>query len=172
MSPLEYCPKGDDPVSIGQSNRQIVFRLATDAAEISGLLYINFLGHTINIDLNSTYVDADSYCETQFEEAENIESVSCAASSGFDSDNSWTTNGAFLEYNVTFNSWPSFPVENNFFSHNGNPLLSDFTCDISEVTLSGGSNRECALVDVVNSGVTGTALLFYGLYLSNRFTRI
>ena len=161
---LEYCPKGDDPVSVNQSNRQIVFRLATDAVDISGLLHITFLGHKIEMDLNNTYVDTDSYCQAQFEEADNIETVSCVASSGFDSDNAWMTSGAFLEYNVTFESWPSFPMENNFFSHNGNPDLSDFTCDISEVTLSGGAKRECTLSDAVNTEVTGKIIFTPSLF--------
>jgi hypothetical protein len=34
-------------------------------------------------------------------------------------------------------------------SHTGNPPLAAFTCDVSGVTVSGGSNKQCFLEDVV-----------------------
>ena len=39
--------------------------------------------------------------------------------------------GAGSFYNVTFKQWPTMPMENNYFSHKGNPALSNFTCDVS-----------------------------------------
>ena len=45
----------------------------------------------------------------------------------------WTVSpklGAGSFYNVTFKQ-PTMPMENNYFSHKGNPALSNFACDVS-----------------------------------------
>ena len=88
----------------------------------------------------------------------NVGTVSCISTTGADSNNSWAANGYYLKYDLSFLSWPSHPMENNFFSHTGNPKLTDFTCDISDVVVNGGSNNECILTDIVNSDVTGVCV--------------
>ena len=150
------CPKGDDPLSVGQGDRQIRVHLASDGTSVSGKLKINFLGHLIYFDLDDPLVGTDGYCQQQFQESENIEGVLCSASVGIGTDNSWLTSGSYLKYDVTFTSWPSYPKENNFFSHTGNPALESFTCDISDVTVVSGSNKECKFTDIVSSGLKGT----------------
>lgn len=39
-------------------------------------------------------------------------------------------------FDITLHSFPVYPVMNNLYSHNGNPLSSDFYCDSSNVKLS------------------------------------
>ena len=51
-------------------------------------------------------------------------------------------------YTVTFNQFPTIPHENNIFAHTGNPPLSAFQCDISEVaSLSSVTNPYCKIYD-------------------------
>lgn len=39
-------------------------------------------------------------------------------------------------FDITLHSFPVYPVMNNLFSHNGNPLSTDFHCDSSNVKLT------------------------------------
>jgi hypothetical protein len=49
---------------------------------------------------------------------------------------------------ITFNSWPVFPMENNIWSHTGNPDLAAFTCDIWNLATTGGAPIRCDITDV------------------------
>ncbi len=54
----------------------------------------------------------------------NVEGVSCTAEAS----------GTGLIYTVELTAFPALPYQNNIFSHNGNPGLSHFSCDISHVS--------------------------------------
>lgn len=61
-------------------------------------------------------------------------------------------------YVITFMKFPTVPYENNIFSHSGNPALSSFSCDASEMTSISSSTGKhsrpyCILQDVTNSNL-------------------
>ena len=76
------CPKADDPVTVDQSNRQILLHLASDGSSLSGSVKITLLGHTVDFDLGNSFVATDSYCKSQLEKADNTGTVSCTATTG------------------------------------------------------------------------------------------
>jgi len=88
-------------------------------------------------------------CESDFEQLNNIEDVNCAQSNLDSSDTLSAT------YTITLNSFPKIPHENNIFSHEGNPILSQITCDTSEVI--SGTNPTCVVTDVTNTNIKGMA---------------
>ncbi|GMI56738.1 hypothetical protein ScalyP_jg5472, partial [Parmales sp. scaly parma] len=143
------CPKNDDPVTINQNSRKIMVRLNGDGHSFGGKLKVSFLGHTAEFGLGSQLTTA--YCKQQWEKLSNVDKVSCLVEEG----NSHTAllEGRNTTFNVTFNSFPIYPSENNFFSHTGNPPLAAFTCDTSEVTVAGGSSKSCVIKDLVNADV-------------------
>lgn len=64
--------------------------------------------------------------------------------------------GGGSEFNVTFKRWPRHAKENNIHFHNGNPPLSDFSCDVSAMQVGGASDftRVCELFDIVATDTT------------------
>jgi len=57
-------------------------------------------------------------------------------------------------YTVTFSDFPITPHENNVFSHTGNPPLSAFGCDISELaSVTGVTDPFCKIYDKVTTGI-------------------
>ncbi|DAZ96064.1 TPA: hypothetical protein N0F65_005842, partial [Lagenidium giganteum] len=55
------------------------------------------------------------------------------------------------EYTIQFTEWKHFGAENNLLSHDGNPPLSSFTCDVGLVAT--GSSPTCVITDVVATNV-------------------
>ena len=143
------CPKSDDPVTINQNSRQVMIRLNGDGHSFSGKLKVSLLGYTSEFNLNAQQTTA--YCKQQWEKLENVETVSCLVSEG--NPHASALEGRNATWNVTFDKFPIHPMENNFFSHTGNPPLSAFTCDISEVVVNGGSSKNCVIKDLVNTDI-------------------
>ena len=60
-------------------------------------------------------------------------------------------NWRVYEFTITFYSWPTYPKENNLFSHNGNPSRLDFLCDLTYVT----SLTSCRFTDIETINIQG-----------------
>ena len=109
------CAKADDPLTINQNYRALRIGVSSaDGSSLQGTVIFQFLGYTTSH--SASHVSAVT-CEGAWEALENVEDVDCQ------SENS----GAGSFYNVTFKQWPTMPMENNYFSHKGNPALSNFT---------------------------------------------
>ena len=50
--------------------------------------------------------------------------------------------------------WPLYSRENNIFSHDGNPSVSEFHCDITRT----GSDVQCDFTDIVNTNIKEYAI--------------
>lgn len=58
--------------------------------------------------------------------------------------------------NITLEEFPAVPYENNIFSHNGNPPLSHFSCDVSNAYTSTGSGFvNCTIEDTATDNIKG-----------------
>jgi hypothetical protein len=60
-------------------------------------------------------------------------------------------NGGTILFTLVLRSWPSPPLENNFFYNDGNPSRYDFYCDTSLVTRF----TDCIFTDVYVNNVKG-----------------
>ena len=59
--------------------------------------------------------------------------------------NSTTATG---EYLITFHKYPMTPYENNLFQHDGNPDISLFKCNSTELDVEDAVDPYCVVVDV------------------------
>lgn len=138
-------------MTTGQVNRQI--NITTNGtlptSRLSGTFELTFQGHSFEFDANASLVPA-STMESLWESLENVYDVKVERT---DVGTDWGTT-----YSVEFISWPSSPALNNYFSHEGNPPLSGFTCDISGAT-SGTGNATCQISDVVATNVKGEIVI-------------
>lgn len=145
------CPKGDDPMTIGQAHRQFSITTGGDVGTtLGGHFKFTFLGETIRFSADKLQW-TDVECEADFEALDNINDVDCAQ----------TDLDPGAKYTVTLKSFPTIPHENNIFYHDGNPTLDQMSCDISEVT--SGSNPS------VSSMVTLVRYLRIGITPAIRF---
>ncbi|GMF30434.1 unnamed protein product [Phytophthora lilii] len=149
------CAKNDDPLTTGQGYRAIEIQVGADASSntaLSGDIRINFLGDvavfSANAEADQAHEDA---CASAFEKLRTVLKATCTISSV-----DVVTKGA--TYTVTFTEWVHLGGENNLLYHTGNPPLSSFTCDISQMT--GPSSRTCAITDIVTSNVIGQCVCY------------
>lgn len=142
---FRMCPKGDDPEIVNTGVRQISITTANSAsAAMSGTFKLWFQGFETTFNADGS-AESSSTCKTFIEALGNVKTATCTQSS-LDS----TTKGAV--YTVSFNAWPTLPMQNNVFDHNGNPPLSDFVCSTAGAAASSGT-ISCALADVNTASV-------------------
>lgn len=136
------CAKADDPLTINQNYRALRIGVSSaDGSSLQGTVVFQFLGYTTSH--SASYISAVT-CEEAWEALENVEDVDCQ------SENL----GAGSFYNVTFKQWPTMPMENNYFSHKGNPGLSNFTCDVSGAFSTSDSPVLCNISDLISDDIT------------------
>jgi hypothetical protein len=134
---LSMCPKGDDPLTLNQNNRQVL--LTVTASAFAGSLGIEFKGETSFISLTNP---SDSNCVAGLKTSGKIGIVGCEYT---------VVSGTEITFKITFYSWPTYSKENNLHSHNGNPLITDFYCDNTLST----NPVSCLFSDVQNTNIKG-----------------
>ncbi|KAJ8604707.1 hypothetical protein CTAYLR_006542 [Chrysophaeum taylorii] len=121
---------------------------AADASNVSGTVNLAFLGYTTTFKAQPQSAAA---CEAAWEALDNVDDVECNAT--FDGYQPRKLCRTTAIYNVTFLKWPLQPKENNFFSHTGNPEISNFTCDVSKARSGTGAAVHCNMTDLVNTDI-------------------
>ena len=130
------CPKGDDPLTVDQNYYKFQITV-TGSSTLSGQLGIIFEGRTTYISLNNP-----SHCGDALQQGGSFGYVGC----------SWTYHSSTsYSFNITVYSWPTFPSENNLFSHNGNPPISHFRCDTGQAS----SVSSCHFAALYTTNVRG-----------------
>jgi hypothetical protein len=140
---ITMCPKGDDPLT-SFSNYKTIQLVVDGPSGFSGTLGIVFEGETTTIPLSSV---SDSVCEEQFEASKKFSDVTCT----------YTTTaigtGTRRIFVIEFVSWPLTPQENNLYSHDGNPSIEEFRCDLTSMDSSAVS---CSFTDLISTDIPGT----------------
>ena len=140
------CPKGDDPLTINQNYRTFQLTVKTSDNSFTGSLTLKFEGGTASFSLaNPSSTD----CRLGLENSGLFGYINCQYS--------YITSYSML-FTITIYSWPIYPQQNNLHSHDGNPLISEFYCDVTSTS----SKVSCEFYDVINSN-----LIEYD-YCSNR----
>lgn len=136
------CPKGDDPWTLNQNNRQIQLIVFSNNSDIGlvGSVGITLYGVTTFIPVNTSSVQ----CKQALENSTQIGTVDCY----YNMISSYE-----LEMIITFTSWPLYTPDNNIFVNNGNPLITDFYCDASLLANSHGIH--CTFQDIQNENIKG-----------------
>ncbi|GMI14279.1 hypothetical protein TrVE_jg3786, partial [Triparma verrucosa] len=149
---MRICPKGDDPLTNGQNYRKIVIATGADSGGVMGGFFkFNFMGESVRFSANASNWTS-TQCDTAIDGLLNVQESTCVRSGGTVVG---VPNERFLlgaNYTVTFQSFPTFPHENNVYNHNGNPNILDFSCDVSEVSGT-ATNPYCKIWDSQSTNV-------------------
>ncbi len=135
------CPKGDDPSTSGQNYRQIRLDVYQSTSALTGKLGIKFMNNVAILNLVSS---TSGECTNAFIGSKLAAYVGCTYTY-------MSASPFHLRYDITFYAWPMSPQENNLFSNNGNPSISDFFCDLSMTS----TQTSCFFSDLVNSNIRG-----------------
>ncbi len=142
------CPKGDDPLTINQNYRSIKLRVAsTGSYELEGKLGLGFMGTKMTITLSDLVA---GQCTEELAFKGMFGNVLCEVEK---------VNWRVYEFTITFYSWPTYPKDNNLFSHNGNPSRLDFFCDLTYVT----SLTSCRFTDIEATNIQGKFATYVAL---------
>lgn len=77
MSHAGMCPKGDDPLTTGQTDRALILRTSADEGLLRGELTFTFNGETVALDADA-HRSGDRECASALNSLPNIDRVSCA----------------------------------------------------------------------------------------------
>jgi hypothetical protein len=145
------CPKGDDPLTLNQQNRKLRLTVSSSSQSLQGFVGLQFAGVTAWIAVGESSASSSS-CKASLEASGRFQSVVCTYSSS----------SSFQRiFDVEVLAWPIQPGFNNLYSHNGNPGLADFFCDISQ----SNSDAVCHFTDLVSSNLVGTNIFRSYLYV-------
>jgi hypothetical protein len=135
---MKLCSKGDDPLTIGQSYRSITITTSTNDTVVptGGVYTLYFDGEAVQFDYDASAADLQAAIDS----LDNVElsHVDVVQSAGIYSN----------LYTVQFRRWPTFPRQNNIFSHDGSPPLSSFVCSALKVSIAANQTVLCDLADV------------------------
>jgi hypothetical protein len=87
----------------------------------------------------------DTDCETSLESNIKFSDVECEVT---------MIDSKTYQIDITFIKFPTQPYENNLYTHNGNPLITDFLCDMTQTD----SDVKCYFSDAVTSNLIGILL--------------
>jgi len=131
------CPKGDDPVTENQNYREFSLDVY---GTLTGKIGLKFMGVTSYISLASP---SSTNCYTGLQSTGVFGSFSCVYSD---------VSSSHYKFTITIYAWPTMPKENNLHSHDGNPPITDFYCDISQTS----ADVYCLFNDIQNYNIRGT----------------
>lgn len=153
---LRMCPKGHDPLDTTSHLYKIEVQTWSPNGALGGMFQFFFNGKSFKFSANANNFD-DERCRQAFAGLPNVDSVKCH-NNGMDYLYGGTT------YFVEFSAWPKRPYENNIYTNDGRPHISDFHCDASNVSNSANSPVLCT----VREGNTSSLAVVKYDYCSNR----
>jgi hypothetical protein len=134
------CPKGDDPLTFNQNYRKIKWVVELYTYPVLGKVGLTFNRKTVFVD-----VHADSAkCTSQLSFQGAFGQVDCVYE--------YMTLEKFA-FTITFYSWPTYPKDNNLYANEGNPAITEFFCDMSQI--SPYSGPQCTFSDIMSTNIRG-----------------
>ncbi|CAN0348582.1 unnamed protein product, partial [Phaeothamnion confervicola] len=121
---LRLCPKGDDPLTTGQGVRTVRLTTGAAAGRLAGTVALTFNGETARFPADAALLPADALASI----VASLPNVARASAQRGATDAA--SGGA--AYTIALEAFPVVPWENNLYSHDGNPPLSAFSCDVSD----------------------------------------
>lgn len=138
------CPKGDDPFTTFTDYYTITITTTAASGTLAGQFQFIFEGEYFYFNAAASSFD-DTDCKDSFEGLANIETVSCTRGT--------IDARAGAQYVIQIQEFPTYPYQNNIYSHNGNPSLSSFQCKTDRVT--GGTTPTCTVGIVATASTPG-----------------
>lgn len=141
------CPKGDDPLTAHNGYKTVqlsVYFNQSGGILEAGMLRVQFNGAFAEMKANATSEE----CKTAFQSISTVGTVNCTLITS-------NIGSADLAYIVEILSFPVVPVENNYYTHYGNPSIDSFQCTGVTSTAYGGlSGSYCSFTDLTDSSAT------------------
>jgi len=140
---LKLCPKTYDPDSLKVNLKRRSVRLTTglSSGKFFGRYDFTFASSSVTFQANANQFNGGA-CTEALKALKSATNVTCE----LESANAITQTGSYI---ITLNSYPvNPPYENNFFKHNGNPQLSAFSCNVSNVDPEDAIDPYCVVDDV------------------------
>jgi len=134
---LKMCSKGDDPMTINQNYRELSMTVYTSDSSFYGTLGLQFMGKESFISLSSP---SSTDCTSAMIASTSFTYLSCKYTK---------INQQQYKYTISIYAWPIYPAENNLHTHNGNPAITDFFCDISDTS----SSVYCTFADINSTNI-------------------
>uniref|UniRef100_K3XAT5 EGF-like domain-containing protein n=1 Tax=Globisporangium ultimum (strain ATCC 200006 / CBS 805.95 / DAOM BR144) TaxID=431595 RepID=K3XAT5_GLOUD len=141
----KMCPHGVDPESSSTQDKQLNLVIASsNGAAMEGKFVLSF--HSHSVEFETPLEDATSEaCTRIFRRFQNIADVSCKRVEYVEASKA--------AFEITLHSFPVYPVMNNLYHHNGNPLATDFWCDASNVKLARPGDITCTFTSKTDRDV-------------------
>eukprot|EP01029_Cantina_marsupialis_P012841 TRINITY_DN2841_c0_g1_i4.p1 TRINITY_DN2841_c0_g1~~TRINITY_DN2841_c0_g1_i4.p1 ORF type:complete len:1289 (+),score=439.06 TRINITY_DN2841_c0_g1_i4:651-4517(+) len=136
------CPMGSDPITTNQHARAIKMTIGSTGSIGSGNIVFGMAGSTISFPAHGSSVNA-ARCEELIKSLDSVSDAKCIKSDSVDG------NGG-THYWITFTEWSTVAIVNNIRWHDGNPDITEFICDTTDVP-----NATCTLEDVDKSITVG-----------------
>lgn len=137
------CPKGDDPFTYFSDYRAIIVTLGAIAAPFTGSFKLTYDALSVSIPSSGW---TNELCQEAFQALPAFKTVRCSLSF------STTRYGGFT-MQIEFIEFAPIPYQNNIYYHEGNPEISAFKCDTSEITTNG--RVTCDITDVSFNSLPG-----------------
>ena len=134
------CSKGDDPLTLNQKYFEFSMQVTSTALALSGYVGLEFMGVTSFLAVGASA--SNSSCSTSLQASGRFQNVRC----------SYSMLSSYVDkFTIRVLAWPQQPGLNNLYSHNGNPSITDFFCDISQTN----SDSQCLFTAIVNTNLVG-----------------
>ncbi|ETP02827.1 hypothetical protein F441_20154 [Phytophthora nicotianae CJ01A1] len=140
---IKMCPYGANPTSSQQEDKTISLRITTNggASITGGALAITFQAHTVDFEMPLEQVTSE-VCTSIFRRFQNLGELTCKQVHFYGSSSA--------TFDITLHTFPTFPIMNNLYYHNGNPPVSEFWCDATNVQLSSPSGAVQCVFESIN----------------------
>lgn len=137
------CPKGDDPFTYFSDYRTIIIALNAYSAGYTGNFKLTY--NKLSLIIPGTGW-TDELCQEAFQALPSFKTVRCSISFS-------TTRYGGFSLQVEFIEFQPIPYQNNIYYHEGNPLISAFKCDTSNIVTTG--HVTCDITDVAFGSLPG-----------------
>ena len=112
-----------------------------------GTIQFTFGFSSITFHANANEFDT-AKCNQAFKQLKNAADVNCV-------QETLDPQGGTGSYIITFNKWSTYPYENNFFNHSGNPHIQSFSCNTTNVDEEEAKDVYCTIEDLVTTDLPG-----------------
>ena len=163
------CPKSDDPLTTNQNQKKFRIQVQSTLQALTGSVGIKFAGETSFLIVSSS-ASGDS-CERSLQASGKFASVDCVYTQvtiellrillivfSILIVNYYLQVSAYIRrFDVEVIEWPLYSGGNNMYSHDGNPAVTDFYCDITQTN----ADAACTFTDITFTELKGISIVFY-----------
>lgn len=147
---LEMCPKSFDLLLISNitTRRAIRLNIGRESGSLYGKLKLSYHNDIVMLESAHSVAFTDE-CSNILSKWKGVSKVSCQV------EQAWIEEALSYSYLITFNEWSRQPFENNNYYHSGNPDITEFKCDYSNLLQPAIIKPYCEFTDVITENVPG-----------------